>query len=188
MSAPAAKPQQTRVCVGQFAGAHGVKGLVRIRSFTEEPMRVAAYGPVEDEAGTRRFRIAAKSMAKGAVIAEVEGVADRDAAQLLAGTRLYVARDLLPPIEEEGEFYQADLLGCAAFDTEGRALGAVHAVHDFGAGTLLEVRSSGAEPLLLPFTEAVVPEIDLAARRIIVDPPDLVGEPNQTHAAKGDAA
>src|SRR5689334_8853228 len=137
---PAAAPAsaQNRVCVGQFAGAHGVRGLVRIRSFTEEPMHVAAYGPVEDEAGTRHFRITAKSMAKGTVIAEVEGIDDRDAAQLLNGTRLYVSRDRLPPIEETDEFYQADLIGCAAFDTDGRELGTVHAVHDFGAGTLLE--------------------------------------------------
>jgi len=97
-SAPASAP--TRVCVGQFAGAHGVRGLVRIRSFTEEPMHVASYGPVEDEAGTRSFTLKPKSMVKGAVIAEVEGVADRDAAQLLSGTRLYVARDRLPPIAE----------------------------------------------------------------------------------------
>src|SRR5437763_139023 len=113
MSASVPLPAQDRVCVGQFAGAHGVKGLVRIRSFTAEPMHVASYGPVEDEAGTRRFTLTPKSMAKGAVIAEVEGVADRDAAQLLSGTRLYVSRDRLPPIEEEGEFYQDDLIGCA---------------------------------------------------------------------------
>ena len=180
---PASAPMsgQNRVCVGQFAGAHGVRGLVRIRSFTEEPMRVASYGPVEDEAGARRFRITAKSMAKGAVIAEVEGVQDRDAAQLLNGTRLYVSRDRLPPIEEADEFYQADLVGCAVFDKDGRDLGTVHAVHDFGAGTLLEVRRTGADALLLPFTETVVPEIDIQARRVTVDPPAMVGAP-------GDAA
>src|SRR3954464_9442675 len=104
MSAPA-KPQQDRVCVGQFAGAHGVRGLVRIRSFTEEPMKVAGYGPVEDEAGTRRFSLVPKGTAKGAVIAEIADVQDREAAQLLNGIRLYVARDRLPPIEQEGEFY-----------------------------------------------------------------------------------
>jgi len=188
MSAPAPSPLTDRVCVGQFAGAHGVRGLVRIRSFTEEPMRVASYGPVEDEAGTRIFRLTPKSMAKGAVIAEVEGIADRDQAQLLSGTRLYVARDRLPPLEQEGEFYHADLIGCAVLDSAGRPLGTVHAVHDFGAGTLLEVRMSGAEPLLLPFTEAAVPEVDLAARRIVADPPDLVGDGPHDNAAEGDAA
>ena len=180
---PASAPEtvQNRVCVGQFAGAHGVRGLVRIRSFTEEPMRVASYGPVEDEAGTRHFRITAKSMAKGGVIAEVEGIGDRDAAQLLNGTRLYVSRDRLPPIEAADEFYQADLIGCAAFDKDGDELGIVHAVHDFGAGILLEVRRTGSEALLLPFNEDVVPEIDIQARRIVVDPPAMVGE-------QGDAA
>src|SRR5437868_1354643 len=108
MSASVPSSAQDRVCVGQFAGAHGVRGLVRIRSFTEEPMHVASYGPVEDEAGTRRFILTPKSMAKGAVVVEVEGVADRDAAQRLSGTRLYVARDRLPPIAEQDEFYQAD--------------------------------------------------------------------------------
>jgi 16S rRNA processing protein RimM len=188
MSAPVPTPAQERVCVGQFAGAHGVRGLVRIRSFTEQPMHVAGYGPVEDESGTRCFRITPKSMAKGNVIAEVEGVQDRDAAQLLNGTRLYVARDRLPPIEEEDAFYHADLIGCAAFDTAGTPLGLVHAVHDFGAGTLLELRRSGAEPVLLPFTEAVVPEVDIAARRIRVDPPSLVGDQPQGAGARGDAA
>src|SRR3954468_17450518 len=125
MPASAPETAQNRVCVGEFAGAHGVRGLVRIRSYTEEPLHVAAYGPVEDEAATRQFRITPKGMAKGAIIAEIEGVADRDAAQLLAGTRLYVPRDKLPPIEEADEFYQADLIGCAAFDTEGRELGTV---------------------------------------------------------------
>ncbi|MBV8393631.1 MAG: ribosome maturation factor RimM [Alphaproteobacteria bacterium] len=181
MPASAPETARDRVCVGQFAGAHGVRGLVRIRSFTQEPLHVAAYGPVEDEAGARSFRITAKSMAKGAVIAEVEGVADRDAAQLLNGTRLYVSRDRLPPIEEADEFYQADLIGCAAFDKDGNELGSVHAVHDFGAGILLELRRKGAEALLLPFTEEAVPEVDVAARRIIVDPPAMVGE-------QGDAA
>lgn len=188
MSAPVPTPAQDRVCVGQFAGAHGVRGLVRIRSFTEQPMQVAAYGPVEDESGTRRFQVTAKSMAKGAVIAEVEGVQDREAAQRLNGMRLYVSRDRLPPIEAEGEFYHADLIGCAAFDTAGTPLGLVHAVHDFGAGTLLELRRTGAEPLLLPFTEAAVPEVDIAARRILVDPPALVGEPPGRDGARGDAA
>ena len=86
------------------------------------------------------------------------------------------------------EFYQADLIGCAAFDTAGTPLGLVHAVHDFGAGTLLELRRSGAEPVLLPFTEAVVPEVDIAARRIRVDPPSLVGDQPQGAGARGDAA
>ena len=175
MPASAPKLTQDRVCVGQFAGAHGVRGLVRIRSFTEAPMDVASYGPVEDESGSRRFMLQPKSMAKGAVVAAVEGIADRDAAQLLSGTRLYVPRDRLPPIEAEDEFYQADLIGCAVVDLEGTALGTVHAVHDFGAGTVLEVRRPGAEALLLPFTEEVVPAVDIAARRLTVDPPAFVG-------------
>jgi 16S rRNA processing protein RimM len=164
-------PQIDRVCVGQFAGAHGVRGLVRIKSFTADPMAVVAYGPVEDETGTRLFRLMPKGTAKGAVIVAIDGVADRDAAQLLNGTRLYVPRDRLPPLEEEGDFYQADLIGCAVVDLAGVPLGTVHAVHDFGAGPLLEVAPAKGATLLLPFTETVVPKIDLAQRRLIVDPP-----------------
>jgi 16S rRNA processing protein RimM len=180
-----------RVCVGQFAGAHGVRGLVRIRSFTEEPMAVASYGPVEDESGAQRFEIHAKSMAKGNVVAEIDGIADREAAQRLNGMRLYVARDRLPALEEEDDFYQADLIGCAVVDLAGAPLGTVKDVHDFGAGCLLEVARPDAPALLVPFTEAVVPVVDMAQRRLTIDPPVETVATEQDDAAerpRGDAA
>jgi 16S rRNA processing protein RimM len=186
MSAPTLQ-QSERVCVGQFAGAHGVRGLVRIRSFTAEPIDVVSYGPVEDESGTRRFRLTPKGMAKGAVIVAIGDAVDRDAAQLLNGTRLYVARDCLPPLADEEEFYQADLIGCAVVDLAGKELGIVREVHDFGAGTLLEVAPPQGPTLLLPFSESVVPEIDLAQRRLVVDLPTAIDGPAGESAA-GDAA
>jgi len=152
-------------------GAHGVRGLVRIKSFTEAPGDIAAYGPLSDEAGARSFAVRVTGEAKGAILAAIAGVADRDAAEALKGTRLYVDRAALPvPVDAE-EFYHADLIGLMAEDRAGRALGRVVAVHNFGAGDLLEIAPEGGQSLLLPFTKAAVPEVDLAGGRLVVEPP-----------------
>ncbi len=163
---------ETRVCLGVITGAHGVRGLVRVKSFTEVPEDVAAYGPLSDEDGTRVLTLAVTGRSKDALLARVEGVVDRDQALALKGTRLYVPRDVLPALEEDETYYHADLLGLAAEDPEGRPLGRVKAVHNFGAGDLLELDGGGAR--LVPFTRQAVPVVDLDGGRLVVEPPEEV--------------
>jgi 16S rRNA processing protein RimM len=154
---------------------------VRIKSFTAEPAAIAAYGPLEDEAGKRRFAIEIVGHGKSVLLARVEGIADRDAAERLKGIRLYVARAALPPPGEE-EYYHADLLGLAVELDDGTPLGRVKAVHDFGAGDSLEVERPGKAPVMVPFTRAAVPVVDLAHGRLVVSPlPGLLAEapPNE---------
>ena len=161
---------ETRLCLGVITGAHGVRGLVRVKSFTEVPEDVAAYGPVSDEQGARSFTLTLTGQSKGALLARIEGIVDRDRARALKGTRLYVSRDLLPALDEEQTYYHADLLGLAAEDREGRPLGRVTAVLNFGAGDILEL--DGAAARLVPFTRRAVPVVDLDGGRIVVDPPE----------------
>ena len=160
-----------RVCVGEIVGVHGVRGLVKLRSFTADPEAVTAYGPVSDESGRRRFVLHLQSAAKDGWLARVEGIADRTAAEALRGTKLYVDRTVLPE-PDEGEFYHADLIGLRADRLGGGAdLGVVAAVHDFGAGTLLELRAPDGTSAMVPFTLASVPVVDLAGGRVVIDPP-----------------
>lgn len=168
---------EARVCLGEVVGVHGVKGLVRVRPFTEEPEAFAAYGALQDESG-RRVALEAVGRAKGVVLARIEGVADRTQAEALKGTRLYIARAALPAIEEAETYYHADLIGLMAENADGQALGRVTAVHDFGAGDLLEIapepetgRKRG-ESLLVPFNRQAVPDVDLEAGRVVVLSPD----------------
>ena len=160
-----------RICVAQIGAAHGIRGEVRLRSFTQNPMAVTAYGPLESEDGTRRFEIEALRPAKDHFVARFAGVADRDAAEKLTNLKLYVPRDRLPPVEDDGTFYHADLVGLAAVTPDGAALGTVTAILNFGAGDLVEIKpDGGGELLMVPFTDATVPEIDIAAGRMIVVP------------------
>jgi 16S rRNA processing protein RimM len=176
--------------LGEVVGVHGVKGLVRVRPFTDEPEAVAAYGALQDERG-RRLKLEAVGRAKGVVLARIEGVADRTQAEALKGARLYVARAALPAIEEAETYYQADLIGLLAENAEGRALGRVSAVHDFGAGDLLEIEPEAGgkrgESLLVPFTREAVPEVDIEAGRVVVLPPDAMAavEPAEEGATEG---
>ena len=163
-----------RICVAAIAGAHGVRGLVKLRSFTEDPEAVAAYGPLTDEAGRRRFHIRLKGKVKDLLLAQIDGVADRDQAQALRGTRLYVARAALPAIEEEDTYYHADLIGMEVVDPAGRPLGRLRGVANHGAGDLLEIDGTDGRELLLPFTRAVVPQVDLAAGRLVAVLPDEI--------------
>jgi 16S rRNA processing protein RimM len=159
-----------RVLLGEIVGVHGVQGQVRVRTHTADPLDVVAYGPLTAEPGGRTLVLEGVREVKGAVvIARVPGVADRDAAAALKGLRLYVARSALPAPEEE-EFYHADLEGLQAELTEGGALGRVRRVVNFGAGDMLEIDREGGS-LLVPFTRAIVPVVDLAGGRIVVDPP-----------------
>jgi 16S rRNA processing protein RimM len=161
-----------RIRVARIGAAHGIRGEVKLWSFTEDPMAVANYGPLETEDGARRFEIEAARPAKDHLVARLKGVGDRDAASSLRNTDLFVPRDRLPPIEEADTFYHTDLVGLAAVSEDGNALGTVIAIHNFGAGDLIEIApTAGGEPLLLPFTEATVPTIDLKAGRVVVVPP-----------------
>lgn len=160
-----------RVCVGAITGAHGIAGAVRIKSFTEDPVDVAAYGPVTDEAGDRILELDVTGLSAGAVLARIDGVDDRTAAEALKGTRLYVPREKLPPPEDE-EFYHADLLGLDAVLLDGAVFGVVAAVHQLGAGDALEIsRGSDERPVIVPFTHEAVPEVDIRGGRVVVDPP-----------------
>jgi 16S rRNA processing protein RimM len=160
-----------RICVAQIGAAHGVKGEVRLWSFTADPAAVADYGPLESEDGTQRFEIEAMRPAKGHLVARLSGVRDRDAAERLANTRLYVARDRLPAPEPE-EFYHADLIGLRAEGPDGAVLATIVGIHDFGAGDLLELRPlGGGGTVLMPFTARTVPVVDIAGGRIVIDPP-----------------
>ncbi len=172
----AADASERRILVGAVAGAHGVRGEVKIKSFTEQVRDVAAYGPVEDESGARRFAIKIRGEAKGLVIASLDGVGDRNAAEALKGLRLYVPRAALgkkPKRAPKGSerWFVADLVGLAAVDTNGAALGTVKNVANYGAGDILEVTTMAGETQLYAFTKRTVPEVDIANGRVVIDPP-----------------
>jgi len=159
------------VCLGQIGAAHGVRGEVRLRSFTADPAAIANYGPLESEDG-RVFEIQTLRQAKDYFVATFSGIADRSAAERLTNTKLYVPRERLPEPSEPDEFYHADLIGLAVVDRAGRQRGTVIAVHNFGAGDLIEVRpDGGGKTELVPFDAATVPTVDVAAGKIVVDPP-----------------
>lgn len=163
-----------RICVGAIAGAFGVKGEVRLKSFTADPEAIADYGPLWTEDGSRSFTVEITRPVKNGFAARILGVATKEAADELRGTRLFADRDALPSLPDD-EYYHADLIGLAVHDTGGRLLGRVTAVHNHGAGDLLEIAGPGlATPALLPFTLDAVPTIDLASGRIVADPPDGV--------------
>jgi len=159
-----------RVLLGVVAAPHGVRGLVRIKSYTEDPMAVASYGPLSDESGKKKYRVEALSAVRGAVLARLEGVADRTAAEALRGLRLYVERSALPTTGER-EWYEADLVGLAAVGRDGRDWGKVVAFHDFGAGSVMEVSGGRISGLMLPFTDEAVPEIDVEGGKVVIEPP-----------------
>lgn len=165
---------QDRLLVGIFGAPHGVRGEIRLKSYTADPMTIASYTGLTDEAGTRSFKImSARPVKDDLLVVRVEGVADRNAAEKLTNVPIALARAALPPADDE-EFYHADLLGLRAETAEGLALGHVANVLNFGAGDILEVRPAAGETLLFPFTKAVVPTVDLAGGRVIVVPPDEV--------------
>jgi len=163
----------SRIPVGRIAGAHGVRGQVKVQSFTENPATIGALGPLSDEGGTRRFVVIPTGTAKDGLIARIEGISDRDAAEGLRGVVLHVERDRLPGTGEE-EYYQADLIGLRAERLDGADLGSVVAVHDFGAGDVLEIKGTDGRTEMLPFTRTVIPTVDVAGGRIVVDPPFAV--------------
>ena len=168
MAAPAEKSQ--RICVARLGAAHGVRGEVKLWSFTAEPAAVVDYGPFETDDG-RVIEIEALRPAKDFFVARVKGVADRNAVERLRNVELFVPRERLPAPTEADEFYHADLIGLAVEDATGARLGSVVAVHNFGAGDLLEIRPvAGGDTVMLAFNETTVPVIDIAGSRIVAAP------------------
>ena len=161
---------EQRILVGEIGRPHGVRGLVKLRSFTADPAAIASYGPLTDESGQRRFALTFLSDG----LARVEGVADREAAARLTGTGLYVERAGLPPPEED-EFYLADLVGLRAEAADGAPLGSVRSVEEHGAGAFLVL--DGPPERLVPFTRACVPVVDTGAGRVVVKPPAETAAP-----------
>lgn len=160
------------ICIGAIAGAFGVSGEVRLKSFCSEPTDIATYGPLSTQDGSRQFHVTLTRPVAGGLGARIQGVSTKEQADALRGTSLYVARDRLPSLPDD-EFYHADLIGLDAFDTGGEKLGKISAIYNHGAGDILEIspiRHKSA--LLLPFTTAIVPNVDLAAGRIVVNLPD----------------
>jgi 16S rRNA processing protein RimM len=160
-----------RVLLGEFGAAQGLKGEVRLRSFTEDETAIVSYNPLEDETG-RAIQIESVRVTPKALIARVKDITTREGAEALTGTKLYVPRARLPQRNEE-EWYHADLIGLAALDHEGRSLGVIVAVHNFGAGDLLEMKpASGGPTVLIPFTRDMVPEVDVEGGRLTLVPPE----------------
>lgn len=158
-----------RLLLGHISAAHGIRGDVLIKTHTGAPEAIGDYGPLSDETGERSFVLERLRVTPKGVVAHVAGVSDRNAAEALKGTRLYVPRDRLPDAEE-GAYYHSDLIGLAVVDRAGGAIGTLTAVENFGAGDLIEVRLvEGGRTVLVPFTDERVPEVDLAARRLVID-------------------
>lgn len=160
---------EDRICVGAIAGAFGVHGEVRLKSFCSDHADIATYSPLTSEDGTRRFEVSLTREVTGALGARIKGIATKEDADALRGVTLWAPRSALPALPDD-EFYHADLIGLEVVDTGGKSLGRVRALYDHGAGDIIEV-VGGTQVLMLPFTRAVVPTVDLAARRIVVDPP-----------------
>jgi 16S rRNA processing protein RimM len=158
-----------------------VRGEVRIKCFTERPDAIAGYGPLTDEEGTRSFTLRIRGQVRGQVIARIEGIADRDAAEALRGLRLYTTRTALPRTKRN-EWYLTDLEGLRVEDRDGQVIGRLRAVHDFGAGAVLEIERETAPVLWLPFTKQAVPVVDVAAGRIVVEPPAETAADDQRNA------
>lgn len=174
--------RESKVCLGVISGAHGIRGEVKIKAFGDDPLAIGAYGPLSDETGGTMIEITSLRPNKGGVVARIAGVGDRNQAEALKGLKLYVARSALPEAAQD-EYYHADLVGLSVELSDGKPMGQVIAVQDFGAGPMLEIRLSGAaqaedaaeakpvNTLLAPFTRKIVPEVDLAGGRLVLDPP-----------------
>lgn len=158
--------------MGRIGAAHGIKGEVRVQSFTEEPLALKGYGPFTTNRPGLTIEIENARGTTNMLVARIKGVPDRTAAERLNGVELYVDRALLPEPEDEDDFYHADLIGLRAQLVDGAVIGKVSAIPNFGAGDILEVRAdNGAETFLFPFTRAAVPEIHLKDGYLIIDPP-----------------
>jgi 16S rRNA processing protein RimM len=158
------------ICVARIGAAHGVRGAVKLWTFTEDPLAVQRYGPLLTKDGARQFEVTSAREAKGHLVASLKGVATREAAERLNGIELYVAREKLPATESN-EYYHADLIGLAAVSSADAPIGKVIAIHNFGAGDIIEIAPPAGATMLLPFTNAVVPSVDLATGRVVIELP-----------------
>ncbi len=164
------------ICIARIGAAHGVRGAVKLWTFTEDPLAVKAYGPLLTKDGARSFEVATAREAKGHLVATLKGIATREDAERRNGLELYVAREKLPATEQD-EYYHADLIGLAAVNAASEPIGRVTAIHNFGAGDIIEIAPAHGVTMLLPFTNAVVPSVDVAAGRVVIELPDeIVGE------------
>jgi 16S rRNA processing protein RimM len=161
------------ICVARIGAAHGVRGAVKLWTFTEDPLAVKHYGPLATKDGTRQFEVTHAREAKGHLVATLKGIATREEAERLNGVELYIARDQLPATDED-EYYHADLIGLAAVTADDAAIGRVIAIHNFGAGDIIEIAPPHGATMLLPFTNAVVPTVDLAAGRVVIELPEEI--------------
>jgi 16S rRNA processing protein RimM len=162
----------TLVLLGRFGRPHGVKGEVRLQSFTADPLAIASYGALATLDGARMFTLQSVRPAGDMLIARVAGVSSREQAEALNGVELHVPRDRLPSPADEDEFLMADLVGCAAVLADGSAVGTIIDVANYGAGDLIDIRpAKGGPSVLMPFTRAFAPVVDIASRRVVIDPP-----------------
>ena len=166
----------SQICVARIGAAHGVRGAVKLWTFTEDPLAVKRYGPLATKDGARQFEVTSAREAKGHLVATLTGIATREDAERLNGLELYIAREKLPAPSED-EYYHADLIGLAAVTPADELLGRVIAIHNFGAGDIIEIAPPHGPTMLLPFTNAVVPSVDLAGRRVVIElPQEIEGE------------
>jgi 16S rRNA processing protein RimM len=163
------------ICVARIGAAHGVRGAVKLWTFTEDPFAVQAYGPLMTKDGARQFEVATARQAKGHLVVTLKGVATREDAERLNGLELYVAREKLPDTDED-EYYHADLIGLAAVNAANEPLGRVIAIHNFGAGDIIEIEPPYGATMLLPFTNAVVPTVDLKAGHVVIELPQEIAD------------
>ena len=163
----------SQICVARIGAAHGVRGAVKLWTFTEDPLAVTRYGQLMTKDGARQFEVTHLREAKGHLVARLKGIATRQEAERLNGVELYVAREKLPATSED-EYYHADLIGLAAVNATGEPLGRVIAIHNFGAGDIIEIAPPDGATMLLPFTNAVVPTVDLEGGRVVIELPDQI--------------
>ncbi len=166
----------SQICVARIGAAHGVRGAVKLWTFTEDPLAVKRYGQLMTKDGARQFEVTHVREAKGHLVATLKGIATREEAERLNGVELYVAREKLPATSED-EYYHTDLIGLAAVNAAGEPLGRVIAIHNFGAGDIIEVAPPNGATMLLPFSNAVVPTVDLEGGRVVIElPEEIEGE------------
>src|ERR1700682_2185130 len=171
----------SQICVARIGAPHGVRGAVKLWTFTDDPLAVKAYGPLVTKDGARQFEVAHAREAKGHLVATLKGVATREDAERLNGVELYIAREKLPATSED-EYYLADLIGLAAVNAANESLGRVIAIHNFGAGDIIEIAPPNGATMLLPFTNAVVPTVDLAGGRVVIELPDEIDGDDPSNA------
>src|SRR5579871_5899217 len=171
------------VCVARIGAAHGVRGAVKLWTFTEDPLAVKDYGLLSSKDGARHFEVTSAREAKGYLVATFKGVATRDEAERLNGVELYISREKLPATGDD-EYYHADLIGLAAVRSSGEPLGRVAAIHNFGAGDIIEIAPPHGPTMLLPFSNAVVPTVDLAGGRVVIDLPAEIEDETRARSAE----